>query len=110
MKITYYNNLYIDTKLMKKKEQLKEQLEKNEWHSHMHLIILAKEAQNHLEFFSTRMLKQEVFAPTTLFVVGFAAGYDEAREMVRDIVEEVYQKTGSVDIRRFLLEHSERGF
>ena len=110
MQITYYNNLYIDAKLVKKKELLKYQLEKNEWHSHVHLITLAREEQNHLEFFSTRMLKQEIFAPPTLFVVGFAAGYDEAREIVREIVEEVYQKTGSVDIRRFLLEHSERGF
>ena len=37
-------------------------------------------------------------------IIGLAKGYDEALALVRDIVDETYQNTGSVDVWRYLKE------
>ena len=37
-------------------------------------------------------------------IVGLAAGYTEALEVVEKIIEETYQKQGNTDVRRYLEE------
>ena len=37
-------------------------------------------------------------------VVGITKGYDEAVELVEQIVQEVYDQTGTCDIRSYILE------
>ena len=35
-------------------------------------------------------------------IIGLAKGYAEALELVRSIIEEVYQNTGDVDVKSYL--------
>lgn len=43
-----------------------------------------------------------------IYVVGIAKGRDEAYELVRDIVDEVYKNTGGFNISRYLKFGSKR--
>jgi hypothetical protein len=41
-------------------------------------------------------------ADRDIFVVGIANGKDEAYEVVRDIIDDVYSHTGAFDIKKYL--------
>ena len=61
-----------------------------------------------LDFFYSLLLKQHIYENTPLFVVGLADGYDSALELIRQITEEVFAATQSVDIRHYILQkHNE---
>ena len=63
--------------------------------------------QNHLEYYSSLLLKQHIFDNASLFIVGIANGYDGALSLIERIAEEAYEKTGEVNLRKFLLDRQE---
>ena len=79
----YYKHLYLTEGLEKKKEKIIRKLEAGKLQPGVHVITF---------------LEQE------LFVVGITKGYDEAVELVEQIVQEVYDQTGTCDIRSYILE------
>ena len=70
----------------------------------VHVITLAVSERNQLEIYPTIQFKQPAFPEQELFVVGITKGYDEAVELVEQIVQEVYDQTGTCDIRSYILE------
>ena len=84
----YYKHLYLTEGLEKKKEKIIRKLEAGKLQPGVHVITLAVSERNQLE----------------LFVVGITKGYDEAVELVEQIVQEVYDQTGTCDIRSYILE------
>lgn len=60
--------------------------------------------KNQLEIYPTLQFKQPAFPEQDLFVVGITKGYEEAVELVEQIVQEVYEQTGGCDIRSYILE------
>ena len=99
----YYCELYWSEGLQKKKKSILSGLEQNKVQLNKYLIVLTKNSANHLEFFDSVLLKQDVFKQGELFVVGIADGYSGALELVEKITQEVYDKTKDIDIRRYLL-------
>lgn len=70
-------------------------------------ITLSQGKQNHLEYYSSLLLKQHIFDNASLFIVGIANGYDGALSLIERIAEEAYEKTGEVNLRKFLLDRQE---
>ena len=69
--------------------------------------MLSQGKQNHLEYYSSLLLKQHIFDNASLFIVGIANGYDGALSLIERIAEEAYEKTGEVNLRKFLLDRQE---
>ena len=106
MQITFYCHLYMNENLKKKEAKIKKKLSANKLQPSIYVI--AQSPQNQLDFFSSLLLKQHIYEDTPLFVVGLADGYDSALELIRQITEEVFAATQSVDIRHYiLLKHKE---
>lgn len=103
MQIEIYCNLYISETLQDKKDKIVKKLKANKLQPSIYIITLSQGEQNHLEFFSSVLLKQHVFDHNELFVVGIANGYDEALFLVKTIAEDVYKETGTTEIRKELL-------
>jgi len=99
----YYKKLYIGEGLTGKREEVIRRLNQRELLLNIYIITLAQGEQNHLEFFDASLLHQEMIAKQKLFVVGIAAGYDEALEVVEKITREVYDETRDTDIRNYIL-------
>jgi len=99
----YYKNLYVSKDLVDKKNKIIQKLNQNEIMWNTYVIALAKGEQNHLEFFDSMLLKQDIIAARDLFVVGIAFGYDEALILVEEITREVYDRTKGADIRNYIL-------
>ena len=99
----YYHDLYLSDSLISKKEDIIEKLEKNQWQLSKFLIVLSQSENNHLEFFDSVLLTQNLMPKEELFVIGFADSYIGAVDLVQKITEEVYEKTEGTNIRNYLL-------
>ena len=107
MQIKIYCDLYVSECWQEKKEKIIKKLRQNRLQPQVYVIALSQGKQNHLEFFSSMLLKQHVYKNTGLFVVGIAAGYDEALSITEEIADHVYRETAGADIRRFVLERQQ---
>lgn len=99
----YYHDLYLSDSLISKKEDIIEKLEKNQWQFSKFLIVLSQSENNHLEFFDSVLLTQNLMPKEELFVIGIADSYIGAVDLVQKITEEVYEKTEGTNIRNYLL-------
>lgn len=104
MQIKLYCDLYISECLKKKKAKIIKKLKSGSLMPQTYVITLSPGEQNHLEFYSSLLLKQKFYDDTRIFVVGIADGYDECLSVVQKVTEDVYRNTGGADIRHFILE------
>ena len=95
MQITFYCHLYMNENLKKKEAKIKKKLSANNLQPSIYVIAFSQSPQH-------------IYENTPLFVVGLADGYDSALELIRQITEEVFAATQSVDIRHYILQkHNE---
>lgn len=100
----YYRHLYLTEGLEKKKEKIIRRLEQGKLQPSVYVIALSSGEKNQLEIYPVLQFKQPSYPEKDLFVVGITKGYDEAVELVAQIVQEVYDQTGACDIRSYILE------
>ena len=103
----FYKNLYVSEEIGKKKDKIIQKLKAGKYPMTTYIITLIEDGDNQLEFYSTALLKQDMLYDEGIFVVGLAAGYDDAVYLIEEITREVYEKTGDVDIRSYIKELEE---
>ena len=103
MKVKYYNNLYFSESLTKPKvkEQLKVELKENKLDVDLYLLVLSTNQQLGIEFLKVSYLLQGFFKDKSFFVIGIAKNYEEAKELLKKILEDVMQHTGGLNVREF---------
>ena len=99
----FYHDLFWSVSLREKKHKIIDNLKKNKVQLNKYLVVLTNNEANHLEFFDSIVLKQNLPIQDDLFVVGVADGYPRALEIVEKITREVYNQTSGADIRSYLL-------
>ena len=99
----YYFNLFWSEELVGKEKEILTKLGQEKVQLNKYLVVLTESDVNHLEFFDSVLLKQNVFKQEELFLIGIADGYFGALEMVEKITQEVYDRTKGTDIRSYLL-------
>lgn len=104
MRIKCFCDLYVGEELKEKKEQVLERLMDTEsFHLPVFVLTLPEGEQNQLDFFSSVFLRQPYYEDKEVFVVGLAADYFSAVELVGQIACEVLKETGDLEIRRSIL-------
>lgn len=102
----WYKKLYLGDNAKKAKYKIFGRIRKNRFQIDTFLITLSESPDNLLEIFSANFLKQPYFKKKknteNIYIVGIAKGYAEALEVVRTIVDDVYNDTGAFDIRKYL--------
>ena len=68
----------------------------------IYLLTLSENPANVMEIIPAAMLIQRSYAGICPPVIGMAKGKDEALELVRTIIEEVYGATGSFSVSEYL--------
>ncbi len=99
----YYYDIYTNDSLKGKKEKLLSQIERGEFVFNKYLVVLTQNEKNHLEFYDSAFVTQNMVEKEHLFVIGLAEGYGGAVSIVETIVNEVLQMTGGTNIRAYLL-------
>ncbi len=100
----YYHNLYISDSLSRKKDEIISKLESGKVQLNIYLIVLTQNEKNHLEFFDSAMLQQEIFSKQDLFLVGIAEGYSGALKLIERITRDVYIEKQDVNLRSYIIE------
>ena len=102
--LKWYSDLYIGEKANKKTKSIIRKINKGQGQITAFVITLAYNEEDQLEVFNASLLLQQLARETCPMIIGIASGYDEAIELVTRITEEVYQETGTTDIRAYLEE------
>ena len=98
----FYKNLYVSDGYKKKKEELVQRIKNGKYPLSAFVLALIEQGENQMEFYPTAMLYQGYLLTDNIFVVGLAESYMDAVYMVEEITRELYEKTGTADIRSYI--------
>lgn len=99
----FYKYLYLTDAVAKKKEKIIKKLQAGKYPLTCYLLVLMTDGENQLEFYSSAFLRQSMLCGEELFVVGIAESQMDAIYLVEEIAAEVYEHTGELDIRSYIL-------
>ena len=99
-------NLYLSEKTAKKKDKIIRKANRGVGMVSIYFITLASNEQNLFEIFHAAHLKQPAFYQRNPYVVGIASGYEEALELLQQMVEDIYRATSGFPVREYF---GERG-
>lgn len=104
----FYKNLYVGPSIQNP-EEVKHKLMIGQGQLTIYVITLSSSrpgpGSNQLEIMHCANLKQPYYKEYPPYIIGIAAGISEAVGIVRDLVQESYEKTGSADVRYYLFPH-----
>lgn len=102
----WYRKLYLGENAKKAKYKVFGLIRKRRFQKDTFLIMLSHNPDNLLDIMSANYLLQPYFKKRKnikdIYVIGLAKGKDEALELVRTVIDEVYTQTGAFDIRGYL--------
>lgn len=93
----WYKHLYVGESLTEKKEKVVNRLNHNVLQPNVYVIVLAENGKDNFRIISSLELLQKGYPKEDLTVVGIAKGKEEAFLLVGTMIQDVYDKTGSVD-------------
>lgn len=98
----WYKNLYLGENAAKKHYKLFRRIRKKRL-SNAYVITLPSNEANILDIYSYNELLWKHYNNRNLFIVGLACGKDEAVELTRDIIQDVYSSTGAFDVKKYVM-------
>lgn len=99
----WYNRLYLGSGLEGKKEKLIRKLECNAGVPGLCLLTLASNGKDLFDIFSADYLLQPVLHGHCPMIVALTKSHEEAVEIAIQITMEAYEKTGTFDVKSYLL-------
>ena len=106
----WYRHLYMDKKCMHHVNRLKYKIEHGEVHKGVYLIHLPDRDGAVLELIPSILLQQSRYPREMLRIIGMGSTRGQALELIRQIVDEVYQSQGNFDIAGYLSVSEETDF
>mgnify|MGYP006878186314 FL=1 len=101
----WYNNLYVGKKALKKKHKIIMRAIRRKPQIGIYMITLPVNDANSLEIYPSYVLLQKYYRKKKLMVVGISQGYDEALEVMQDILMDCYNETGQFLVRHMVERH-----
>ena len=98
----FYRNLYVGESI-KNPGLIKWKLRTGRGQIGTYVISLC-EYEDQLECFHNSLLKQKFFPKKNLRIVGITGSYEEALTMIAAITQEIVEKTGNADIKKYFME------
>lgn len=100
--LKWYKKLYIGDNAKKKASKIIWKVNHKKPQFDIYLITLAANPSNLLEIISANQLLQKTPRRLCPMIVGLADGYEEAVELVQQVIEMTYREQGNTDVRRYL--------
>uniref|UniRef100_UPI0040560523 hypothetical protein n=1 Tax=Agathobacter sp. TaxID=2021311 RepID=UPI0040560523 len=99
----WYHNLFLGEKAAPKYKQTVRKIKNRKLTPNIYVIAFPSNPQNLLDIIPTWELMQSGYPKEHVRIIGIADGKREAFEVTRQIVDEVYQKTGTTNVKEYLL-------
>lgn len=103
----WYKKLYVGESIQNKADRLRWKIEHRAGTVDIYLLTFPSNSQNLLDIIPAVELMQRTYPQRDLFIIGMERGRDNAMQMAADILDEVYHKTGSFDVRSYILNQEE---
>ncbi|MGN0341986.1 MAG: hypothetical protein ACI4DO_04255 [Roseburia sp.] len=103
----WYGKLYVGESIRKKADRLRWKIEHRAGTVDIYLVAFPSNSENLLDIIPAVELLQKAYPKRTLFIIGMEKGRENAMQMAADILDEVYHKTGSFDVRSYILSQEE---
>lgn len=94
-------NLYTTEKTKKKLPGIMHRIRKGKLQSGVWLITVASNEQNLLDFFHSACYLQPAFQRMNPDIVGIAQDEESSKELVMEIIKDVYEKQKNFDVRAY---------
>lgn len=94
-------NFYYGPKALEESSRIKKSLKRKKWLPGIYLIALTDNPEHLLEVYECSQFLQPGLHTKELPVIGIAKGQEEAYELVRTLIDEVYQVTGALDVKTY---------
>lgn len=104
----WYKNLYLGETAKKKKYRLYRKINKRRLFN-AYVVALPSNNENVLDIYRFMELRQKHYAQRDIFIIGLACGKEEAMELARDIIWEVFKNTGNVKVSDYIRKREELG-
>lgn len=104
----WYKDFYAGEGIKGKKEKVKWKILHRAGQLDVYVIALSSNPENLLDIIPSWELMQAYYPKKEMLVVGVDKGYGNAMELAGRIVMDVFQKTGSLNIRDYFLTQQER--
>lgn len=108
MGMLWYKYLYVGEKAGKHRFSMIQHIRRNRSQPDTYVITPASNGNNILDIYPSASLLHPYYKEQELLVIGIAKGYEEALEVARVIVDEMYQETGAFMLEPFLEEKEKR--
>ena len=107
----FYKNLYVGASIQNP-DEVTRKLQRGEGQFTIYVIALSPSkpgpGANQIEILHCVNLQQPYYRSHPPYIIGIASGRIEAFELVKDMVQEAYEHTGSGDVRAYLFPHGVR--
>jgi len=101
----FYRQLYISKSIKKNAFQIKYMVFMHPLKSPYYIICLAKNTDQ-LDIFHSRYIVQRYYKKNPPYIVGIAKNKEDAFLLVQEIVEDIYQKTNSANVKEYFIHNS----
>lgn len=99
--MNWYQKLYIGQTASEKKDEIIRKVEDRQNLLTTYLITIAPDVRNQLEILTPTVYYRQEKRYGAPMIVGIACGMREAKRLLVQMTEEVYQVTGDVDFRAY---------
>lgn len=99
--IVWANDLRCSEKTEKARRRMKRRIQTGRILLHLYCVTIPQNAQNVMDIIPAHELKRRPYRETAVKVIGIAKGESEAKELVRQMIEELYQETGGFDAEQY---------
>lgn len=104
----WYRNLYLGEAAEKKKYRLYRRINKRRL-INAYVVTLPSNDENVLDIYRFAELRQKFYKRRDIFIIGLACGREEAMELAKDIIWEVWQNTGTFKVSDYIRKREEYG-
>lgn len=98
----WYEKLYIGKKAVRRQKQITGHIERGEFLMGAYVITAAVNGNNILDIYPTEVLLLPFYKDRDFLIIGISDSYWESLEVVRQIVDDMYQLTGGFDLDTLL--------
>lgn len=100
--IIWAEKLYLSADIKsKKKIKLMEYIENGKLTFEVYCITLASNPDNLFDIINANELLFPYYVKQEMYILGLAASKEQAKLLVKDMVEEIYKNTGSFQVRDY---------
>lgn len=99
--IRWSRELYLDEQVSNKPEKWKKRVEQAKPSISLYCICFASNENNLFDIINCNEFFFQYYKKKELFIVGLSKTREDAIDLLQDILEDIYRKTGDINVREF---------